>query len=103
MQAHEVEARRAGLREVRAVEVAVGGREARHRVDVVIAKAAHVERLAVQVQLLAAHLEFPDAEALAPRLDDLPVLHEVHARRVEVGMFRRPGTEVRKRNFQGEV
>ena len=80
---------------MRAVEVAVGRREARHRVDVVVAEAAHVERLAVQVELLAAHLELAHAEAFAPRVDDLPVLHQIHPRRVEVGMFRRPRAEGR--------
>ena len=100
VQAHEVEARRPRLGEMGAVDADVRHRRAGKRIDVVIAEAADEERAVVEVELLAAHLELPDAEALAPGLHHLAADDQLDLRRVKVGAFRRPGTEVGERDSQ---
>ena len=102
VEAHEVEAGGAGLPKVSPVHVAVGRGDSAERIHVVVAEAPHVERLAIEEELRPADLELAHAEALSPDVDHLPVLDKVHLRRVEVRMFRRPGAQFRKRNFQGE-
>ena len=98
-----VEAARPRLHQVIQVVLARRRRHAGDRIRSVIPEPAEEEALAVQVELLAAHFELPDAEALLPRLHDLAVLQELDLRPVEVRMLGGPGAEVPKRNFQGEV
>ena len=87
MHAHVVEAGRLQHLEVCEVEVPVRRRNASRGIHEVVSAAPDVERLVVQVEVPAAHFELPHAEALKPRMDDLPVRRDkIDPCRVEVRM-----------------
>ena len=95
MEAHGVEPEAPRLLQPLHVDVARGGREAGEHLDVVVAVAAKVERLAVEEQHVAPRgLQLAHAEALVDAIALPPALPQRDGGGVEVRLLRRPQARI---------
>ena len=91
-----VETRASCRAQVFAVEIAIRRRETGDRIRRVVAESAHEKRLAVEIELLAAHFQLAHAETFVPGHGDLSAAYEFDFRPVERRTFRSPGAEILK-------
>ncbi|OQC23066.1 MAG: hypothetical protein BWX70_02932 [Verrucomicrobia bacterium ADurb.Bin070] len=91
VQAHVVES--GGPRELEMPEVLRfrGRRDQRQRIHEIVAEPAHEERLVIQKETVAAHLDLPNAETLRPAVHRRLSLAQRDLRHIEIRRFRRPG------------
>ena len=100
VQTGEIEPSRTSLLQMGSVDGSIRRCHSSKRIYMIIAKSTQEYGLAVKAKLLTCNLKFPDAKPFMPHVNCTPVPDNLHFRRVEIWMFRRPRTKTVQRKSQ---